>query len=937
MYRTEARKQMQRIRAPITALWLAGLLMVAGCDYFVSPEARLERARVQMARNDHRAALVELKNALQKEPDLHEARLLLVEVALWLGDPMSADAELQRIPSQFQPAAAEDLRARIDIALGRSEALLTRLENATGALSPVQADLYRGLGLLQQPGRAREAEQVLRSVLSRDPQQMSAHSGVLEALAAQGFADRARKLAGELSREHPQSAEIAFAHGMLLARIDVQQARAELERARELSRTQLDVLKRSSVLATLFDAQLAARDVQAASGTSKELSRLTPGAPLAVLISSRVAMASNDYVSAAAELRRLVTAAPKFVQARFMLAVALAAQGNLEQASQELAQVVDQAPQLLEARQLLGQVRLRLNDPDGALRVLVPGIENASDASPLALLVDAARSQAGGDARTIDVFERALADDPENRALETQLATAYLQAGAPAKALALLRKSGSDPADARREALLLQSLLEVEGVAAARARLDALLAGDRSDPRITALVAAFMARHGDIEKARQVLGRELAGQRPPAELYLALARIEWAARRPAAAREALVQLLAREPKYVAARIALAELELASGRPAEARVQLEQARADEPGNVTPRLMLARSALAEGRGGDAELLVDEALKGSAGEVDVHAQAGLMYLESGRYDQAIHHLQAGLKADAGSAPLWLQLGRAQLALNQHGPARESFERALRLRPQWLPAEGALVFLDLQLNASDAAIARVAELKRARPADPAIAALDGQMHLVLRRYADAAAAFDRAGEIRPSGALAAKSYEARLLGRLPNATAPLEHWIAKHPHDLAYRSLLAEAYARSGERGKATEHYERLLEAEPQNVLALNNLAWLYHEIGDSRALDLARRASTAAPDAPAVSDTLGWILVETGRVSEGLPILERAASQAAAEPEIGYHYGAALLKAGHRDKGLAYLRGLLQKHLEFSSRAEVERLTSDAAEGV
>ena len=47
-----------------------------------------------MAAGNQGAAVVELKNALQKEPDSTEARLLLAEAALWLGDARGAEREL---------------------------------------------------------------------------------------------------------------------------------------------------------------------------------------------------------------------------------------------------------------------------------------------------------------------------------------------------------------------------------------------------------------------------------------------------------------------------------------------------------------------------------------------------------------------------------------------------------------------------------------------------------------------------------------------------------------------------------------------------------------------------------------------------------------------------------------------------------------------------
>ena len=56
----------------------------------------------------------------------------------------------------------------------------------------------------------------------------------------------------------------------------------------------------------------------------------------------------------------------------------------------------------------------------------------------------------------------------------------------------------------------------------------------------------------------------------------------------------------------------------------------------------------------------------------------------------------------------------------------------------------------------------------------------------------------------------------------------------------------------------------FERMLGAQNANPVVLNNLAWLYHEAEDARALPTARRAYELAPEQPEIMDTYGWILL-------------------------------------------------------------------------
>jgi len=919
-----------RLRALAIGGLLAGSMLASGgCDFLVSPQQRYERAQAAVAEGEYRRALVELKNALQKQPDLHRARALLAEVALWLGDPASAQTELNRLPKTESADSHADLRIRIDLAQGRFADALEKLAAASG-IEPARAQLYRGQAL-QGTGKTPEAQEAFRAAARLDPTLLEAQVGIAETMSARGDIEGALALATQLTEQNPQSALAWYSQGTLLARSGKSDAaQAALVKARELAAKQLEVPRQASLLSTLIELQLATRNLEGARANLDAMNRLVGGSPLASLMAARVSMAANDYASAASGLRRLVNAAPQFTQARYLLGVALVAQGNLEQASLELNQVVDQAPQNLEARQLLAQVRMRLQDPDGALRVLVPAIESDSDNSRLTALFEGVRNQAGADRETIATLEKALERSPDSRGLQVQLAGAYLQAGQAAKAASLLRKGAAgDKVDPRRESLLLQAITLSEGQAAGRARVQSMLAEHGSEPAISSIAAGFHARLGEFEKGRALLAEALAKDPRQPELLFALARVEWTARRVDAARSALQKLIEIDAANLPAQLTMVELDLAQGKTAAAVTRLESLHRTHPKAVEPPLLLARLALAQDDARRADGFIQAALQAAPNRADILNAAGLLYLESGRFDQALAMFQDGTAADASNPVLWLNLGRAQLGLNQRGLARESLQKALNLHPDWLPAVGALAFLEVQDGNGAAALNRLAALKQTRPNNPALLALEGEVHLVLQKYAEAAQAYEAAAKIRPAPELAMKIYQARLAGKLPNPLEPMEQWARAHPDNIGFRNRLAEAYLNAGDKRQAAEQYRQVLQRQPKHVPSLNNLAWLYQELGDPRALAIAREAYALAPQSAAIMDTLGWILVQSGQLTTGLPLLEKAASAAGAPADIRYHYAAALARSGSNDRAKEQLTALLGTEVTFDSRAEAERL--------
>jgi putative PEP-CTERM system TPR-repeat lipoprotein len=916
---------------PTVRLGLAILLATtAGCDYFVPAETRYERAQDLVAKGEHRRALIELKNALQKQPDMEPARILLAEVALWLGDPASAESELRKASSAHDPTRYAELEMRIQLALGRFQPMLDQLDDAGSALPKARRSFYRGSAImgLKQP---KTAEAHFRDAIAEDSEFVQAKVALAESLAAQNDVPAAVELTTKIARDHPESAHAWHAHGLLLARrAENDEALAALERASGLSANQLDFVREVGLLAALTDLYLAKRDIEAARASSAQLTRLASGSAIAAVNSSRVLMATEEFSAAAAELRRVVNANPSFSQGRFLLGVALLAQGNLEQAATELSAVVEQVPEHLEARQLLAQVRLRQEDPDGALRVLVPALQSGSEDERLSLLVSAARAQSGGASQAIEMLERALQNAPDNEGLQLQLASAYMQAGDAEKALALLRRPQSQgAAGIRREALLLQAITNARGNAAAKAEVDARVAAHPDDPRVVSLAAAFYAHLGDTEGARRLLVEGLKKRPNDAVLLYAYSQLELSSGRQEGARAALQRLLQIDEHHSVARLTLAQLDLASGNVDAARVGLELVRKDEPQAPLPRFLLARIALSRDDSAQASALIEEAIKQSPMRPDIHNAAGVLYLENGRFDQAMDYFRAGLKISPESEVLWLNMGRAQQALGQESAARQSFERALIIKPDWLPAEGALAFLDLRIGSREAALDRLERLRLKSPKDPAVLILSGDVHSALREYAEAARAFEAAAQIQPSATLAFKAYEARRAGQLPKPTAPIEQWLASNPGDLVSRSVLAGAYAMRGERRLAIQQYEQIVDAQSGHVPSLNNLAWLYFEANDPRAEATARKAHALAPGMPEVVDTLGWILVESGRVEEGVALLKSAAAAPKTSPDITYHYAAALAKSGAVIEARAELERLLEQHATFPTRDAAQQL--------
>jgi tetratricopeptide (TPR) repeat protein len=133
------------------------------------------------------------------------------------------------------------------------------------------------------------------------------------------------------------------------------------------------------------------------------------------------------------------------------------------------------------------------------------------------------------------------------------------------------------------------------------------------------------------------------------------------------------------------------------------------------------------------------------------------------------------------------------------------------------------------------------------------------------------------------------------------------------RFPNSEPLLTNLAILQQQSGSTDEASKTYATLIEVAPDNVVALNNLAWLYHENNDERAVGLARRAFELSADNAAVADTYGWILFKAGKIDKSLPILEKAHALQPDSREIAMHLAEAYRAVGRDDKAKQILKSV------------------------
>ncbi|MEI7695901.1 MAG: tetratricopeptide repeat protein [Chlorobium sp.] len=124
-----------------------------------------------------------------------------------------------------------------------------------------------------------------------------------------------------------------------------------------------------------------------------------------------------------------------------------------------------------------------------------------------------------------------------------------------------------------------------------------------------------------------------------------------------------------------------------------------------------------------------------------------------------------------------------------------------------------------------------------------------------------------------------------------------------------LQANSTLALCYDKLGQYSKCIRLYESILRVEPENILMMNNLAYILAVQGKSlpRARELAMKAATREPANASYLDTLGWVLFKMGMYEQSREQLEKAGRLNSREAEIFEHLSTVYEKLGNSRKAI------------------------------
>jgi putative PEP-CTERM system TPR-repeat lipoprotein len=478
--------------------------------------------------------------------------------------------------------------------------------------------------------------------------------------------------------------------------------------------------------------------------------------------------------------------------------------------------------------------------------------------------------------------------------------------------------------------MLIQNLIRDNQLDKALQAVESLQKKQPKNPLSFNLKGAVYLAKNDVANARKSFEQAFGLGPTSTAAAMNLAQLDLLEKKPEAARQRFETVLAKDKTNVQAMMGLAGVAAATAQESEYVTWLEKAAKAGPSFARPRVLLANYYLKKNDARKALAMAQDAQTASPDNAQALDVLGKAQLAVGEKKNAVVTYGKLAKLFPKSHVAHYRLATAQVAAQDLGSARASLTKALALKPDYLDAEILLVSTELGAARHVEALKIAKHIQAKYPKSASGFELQGDVLMAQKQFAPALKAYERALAINNTGLLAVKAHQAlNAGGNAKEAEARLVQWLQDQPSDVGARAYLAQTYIRAGQNKQAIAQYELISASDPKDVRALNNLAWLYQQEKDPRALATAERAYQLKPDNPEIMDTLGWILVDEGKTARGLELLQKAAEKAPASTAIRYHWAAALAKSGDSTRARRELADLLTNNKTFPQRQEAQAL--------
>lgn len=776
----------------LSAMLLCSTLLVTGCDKAPNAATPFELAKRDFEQAHYAESLLHIKRAVQLEPNRADARVLMAEILLEVGDPFEAirhinkaqelgvarqeyvilqakslikqkkydelldkitiDADLMSLSAEEQ-AEIYALRGQAQIGKNQPQDSLSSFRRAL-SLSDNNSRAYVGLSTLSfQERDFPQAERYLQHAFDLEPNNRDAYALQGDFARIQGELEKAEKAYGQvIEHSYPTS-------------IEAQHAR----------------LYRALVRAYQDDFDGAWKDVRKIKVISGENIYTD-------YVSGVIAFQAKEYDKAQSSLEKVLGVFPDHLFAHFLLGSVHFMNNQPRQAREHLVYFVNEAPDSDIAQKMLAMTEFHLGEPNQAILRLNELLEdNPADTQALNLLGQ--HYLAVGEARKgLSMLERSISQNPRSEGAQIRFGLGHMDLGEydiAEKAFQQALTINKDNRPAQYYQLL--SFLKKGEPNKTIGLADKLLADNANNLLALNFKGIAFVSLDKIDEAVAQFNKVLEKHEGDPTAHFNLANLALKDANKTKAKKHLDAVVKHNPKLIRGYLKQAHLAIKENDAQQAENWLLKAREQAPQDIQTNLALSKLYTIQDR-------VNEGLEVLVGLEDATKQNNQILF-------ALAQLYAKTK----------QYAQAQQALTQ-------------------------------LEQKFPAVVQAAEFQ----------ALQATLYTREGQFEKASHLYQQLQQSVPSQrwvvALASSQWESN---NKSNAIATLENWLNDNPKDSIAQIALANYFMLAKDDDKALHAFYKAENLLPNHPFVLNNIAWILKDSDVNKAYEYAERAITLSSD--------------------------------------------------------------------------------------
>ncbi len=877
----------------------------------------LDNAQKYLEKNDIPAAVIELKNSIQNSPNEALPRVLLGQIYAQQGSYLDAEKELARsIELGATPEDVVPLLMRVKLNMAKNQEVIDYLEANRFSDPYVNSELLAIKAIaelnLNQVDAAKQSLQ-LAGDTALDSQYVKLSQARLDA--AQRNIDQALSIVEDVISINESNTDAWLLKGHL------EMAQKSYDLAAESYSKAYKISPKASYY-TLFisRALVLGGQLEKAQPYVDSILKHSPNQILANDLKATIDFSNNDFESAKQHADRALNNGSNSLSAALISGVSAYRLKLYEQANNRFRQVLPRLPEDHFARRLYIATQFKLGYIDDAVKELSALNSESKETSAFLAQSSMELSKLGRNEEALKLAQKAYESD-DGQFNEMMLGMVKLS-GKDASGIEDLKSAIQEQPDQRKAELGIgYYYLQLGALDEADEITDKWLKADKNDVDALTLKATTFQARQEKDKAKQT--------------YL--------------------EALTINPEHQRANVLYAQLLANSGEWEEAFKYAYKAKELSPNDKSATRLLYVSSKQANKTAELVELIDKQLSQDPSNLELIPQKAMALALNGDTNQALHLLENQPEQNK-TANVWAMIGNVYFAQQQWTDAERAYLKWLALAPTEINAHIRSVFISSVTKKYDSGIALADKAMQLFPNDIRFSILKAELLNKSGKTVRAQQVLDAMdpkvkeleyvlkqqafiyltnNELEKALSILQQRYSAYpslesakdltiLYTRMKQHDKAIEFLsqvIEQHPDKARSLQLLLADVESKHVPEKAIKQYEDIIEREPNNVIALNNLAWMHMDKNQyTKACQYSQRAYDLANGHPQISDTHGYCLLKNGDVKAAVSILEKAYKAISTYPEIALHYTESLIADGQVQQAKIVLDSIVTDDAKF-----------------